>query len=114
MYDGSGLSPSNAVSARFMVELLTYMKKDSNNTLFFESLPVGGKSGTIAWLWNKSPLEGKVHAKSGSINRVRCYSGYVDKGEKTYAFSIMINNYPTDNPRQIIRKIEQFLISAMQ
>lgn len=115
MYDGSGLSPTNAISARFLVELLTYMKKTStNSSLFYSSLPVCGESGTVAGMLKNTDLEGKVRAKSGSINRVRCYTGYINQGQKTYAFAVMVNNYSTTRPRTVVKKIEQFLSASMQ
>ncbi len=49
MYDGSGLSPMDAVSAQFYVDLLTYMsEKSQNSAVFFNSLPVAGESGTLS------------------------------------------------------------------
>lgn len=114
MYDGSGLSPSNAVSANFFVGLLTYMKNQSTySTVFYNSLPTAGETGTIAWILKNTPLQGKLHAKSGSINRVRCYAGYIDISGKSYAFAVMTNNY-TGNPRQVVRKIEQFLLECVK
>lgn len=115
MYDGSGLSPSNAVSANFYVELLTYMKnKSANSSVFYDSLPICGENGTVAFILKDTPLQGKVHAKSGSINRVRCYAGYIENKGKTYAFAIMVNDYYTTKPKTVIKKIEEFLLSAMQ
>ena len=68
MYDGSGLSPVNAVSANFYVSLLSYMDKSKNNAVFRASLPVVGKSGTLRNFLKGTPLDGKVQAKSGTFN----------------------------------------------
>lgn len=95
MSDGSGLSRNNAVSASFLVDILCYMKTNSPRfSDFFESLPVAGKTGTLKYLGKGTVLEGKLMAKSGSIQRVRSYAGYYKPNEKTlYAFAVIVNNY---------------------
>jgi serine-type D-Ala-D-Ala carboxypeptidase/endopeptidase (penicillin-binding protein 4) len=110
MYDGCGLSPLDAVSANFFVELLTYMKKESpNKEAFFNSLPVSGKSGTLANFLVKTSLQGKVHAKSGTIAGVKCYAGYIEKNNKTYVFSILVNHFDGTS-KAVTRKMEEFLL----
>ena len=48
MNDGSGLSRANAISAKQLVEILTYMKKSSKYfDTFYSSLPNAGKTGTL-------------------------------------------------------------------
>jgi len=114
MSDGSGLSRANAVSAEFYVELLSYMKKQSNVSKdFYDSLPVGGETGTIGWIFKNAPLKGNIHAKSGSISRVRCYTGYLDLPEKNYAFAVLINNY-NGRVNAVIQEIEKYLASVLQ
>lgn len=110
-YDGSGLSPTDMVSANFFVELLTYMDKVSKNkTAFFNSLPVSGESGTLATFLEKTPLKGKVHAKSGTLAGVKCYAGYIDKNGKKYAFALLVNN-ANGSSKSVIKKMEEFLLS---
>jgi len=112
MYDGCGLSPEDAVSSKFLVELLTYMRTvSSNKDAFFNSLPISGKSGTLTTFLEKTPLRGKVHAKSGTISRVKCYAGYMDEKGKNYVFSIMVNN-PNGTSKAVTRKIEEFLLQV--
>lgn len=109
-HDGSGLSPCDAVSARFFVELLTYMRlKSSYSTDFYNSLPVSGGRGTLSTLLVKTPLEGKVHAKSGTIESVKCYAGYIELNQRTLVFAILVNN-PDGTHKQVIRKMEDFLL----
>jgi len=110
MYDGCGLSPVDAVSSQFFVDLLIYMQTISpNKEAFFNSLPISGKSGTLTNFLQKTALQGKVHAKSGTISRVKCYAGYVDTKEKNYVFAIMVNN-PNGTSKAVNRKIEEFLL----
>lgn len=108
--DGSGLSPKNAVSANFFVELLDYMyKKSAHKEVFMNSLSVGGKTGTLSGMFKKTPLEGKVFAKSGSFTRVRTYIGYIKNGHNNWEFAIMVNN-PNGTLRQTQAKIEELLL----
>jgi serine-type D-Ala-D-Ala carboxypeptidase/endopeptidase (penicillin-binding protein 4) len=109
MNDGSGLSPANGVSANFFVELLSYMRNKSKySEIYFQSLPVAGQSGTLKSFLKDTPLEGKVHAKSGTIARVKCYAGYIDKDNKSLAFAVLVNN-SNGNYKAVTRKIEDLL-----
>jgi len=107
MYDGSGISPKNAVSTGFLIDLLIYMyKKSGNSDAFYKSLPVAGRNGTVANFLKNTPLEGKARLKSGSLSNVQSYSGYIESKGELYAVSLIINNF-TGN-RTILRKdIEQ-------
>jgi len=110
MYDGSGLSPSDAVSAQFFVELLSYMQtKSVNKDIFFRSLPVAGENGTLKSFLLKTPLQGKVHAKSGTISRVKSYAGYIDTNRQQLVFALLINN-PNGSSKAVTKKMEEFLL----
>ena len=112
MKDGCGLSPVNAVSANFFVELLTYMQTKSKNAdIFKASLPTAGINGTVAGLLKNTPLQGKVRAKSGSIAHVRAYTGYIDKDGKKYAFAVLVNN-ANGSSSQVVKKIEELLLAV--
>jgi len=109
-YDGSGLSPQNVVSAQFYVELLLYMKtKSGNGTIFYNSLPVAGESGTLSSLLKNTPLKGKVHAKSGTISRVKCYAGYIDANGKNLVFAMLVNN-ANGSSKEVVKKMEEFFL----
>ena len=107
--DGSGLSRSNAISANHFCQLLTYMYKSTNFNVFKETLPVAGKSGTIANLCKGQIGEGRIFAKSGTISKVKAYAGYVySKNGKKLAFSFSINNY-NGSSADLQNKIEKVL-----
>ena len=95
--DGSGLSMKNAVNADFFIQLLVYMKKRAKyRDSFFSSLPVAGENGTVAAFLSGTGLSGKAHVKSGSMERVQNYSGYIYYKNKWYVFCVMVNNYEGD------------------
>lgn len=59
-----------------------------------KTLPVAGKSGTLAGICRGQAAEGRVFAKSGTLSRVKSYAGYVEtKSGKHIAFAILVNNH---------------------
>lgn len=111
MYDGSGLAPQDAVSPKFLTDMLTYMYKESKySDAFVSSLPKAGQEGTLRNFLRETKYTGKIVAKSGSISGVQCYSGYFLDGDKKYAFAVMVNRFKGTNA-QVRSIIEQFLLS---
>lgn len=101
IYDGSGLSRYNSITARQLVFVLNYMSNKSKNFAdFYATLPVAGKSGTLKSIGQNTSANGAVTAKSGSIGRVRAYAGYVNtKSGRTLAFSMNVANYNCTSPK---------------
>ncbi len=99
--DGSGLSRKNYLSPEFLVRLLRGMARSNFYSDYLYSLPrPGRKDGTLATRMPKAPAEVKarIYMKSGSMNGVRCFSGYILPSDGrpssgTIAFSLMVNNY---------------------
>ncbi|MDD4488985.1 MAG: D-alanyl-D-alanine carboxypeptidase/D-alanyl-D-alanine-endopeptidase [Paludibacter sp.] len=109
-YDGSGLSPANSVSAAFLTNIMEYMyKKSKHKEVFFNSLAIAGKTGSITGFLTNTSLAGKVFAKSGTISRVRSYTGYIFYKNHEWIFCIMVNN-SIGNYRQTQQLIEDLLI----
>ena len=107
MYDGSGISPQNAISAGFLIDLLVYMDKQSGNSAaFYQSLPVAGRNGTVLSFLRNTSLAGNARLKSGSISNVQSYSGYIESKGKRYAVSLIINNF-TGKRNELRKDIEQ-------
>lgn len=92
--DGSGLSMKNAISPKFMVDVLTYMHTSSKyQKQFLYTLPTAGRNGTVASFMKGTALDGKAFVKSGSMERVQNYAGYINANGKWYAFCIMVSNF---------------------
>ncbi|MEG1722119.1 MAG: D-alanyl-D-alanine carboxypeptidase/D-alanyl-D-alanine-endopeptidase [Bacteroidales bacterium] len=104
IYDGSGLSPSNRLTAGFLSGLMYQMRADE---IFVKSLPVAGKEGTVSSFLKNSVYSGKARLKSGSIKQVVAYTGYID-GKDKYAVSILVNN-ATCSSREVRKAIEKLL-----
>ncbi len=91
MTDGSGLSRSNAVSAHFLVSLLDFMK---NSKTLKKSLAIAGKKGTMVSIGRGTAAQGRVIGKSGTMTRMKAYTGYVNtKTGKKLGYAMIINNY---------------------
>lgn len=92
--DGSGLSRTNAISAQHYVSMLEYMSKSKYAAEFKKSLPIAGISGTLKSVCKGQSAQDRMHAKSGTMTRIKSYAGYIDgKSGKKYAFALIANNY---------------------
>ena len=110
--DGCGLAPQDAVSAETFVELLEYMHKSGEYRSFYASLPVSGKSGTLKGFLPKTVLEGKVHAKSGTIGGTKNYAGYIELPDgRQWAFAVFVNS-AAGKTKPIKALIERYLLDV--
>ena len=112
--DGCGLARANTITTRTQTQMLQVMAKDKNFKVFYNSLPIAGKSGSLGGLCVGSFAENNMHAKSGYMNRARGYSGYVRnrKGE-LLCFSLLANNYDC-SPTEMKKKLEKLLIAITE
>ena len=95
--DGSGLSRQNYASAEFFCKFLKAMMSSPAYNDFLNSLPSPGFNGTLLYNMKSYPeeLRSRIKVKSGSMNGVRCYSGYIlpSKADgKIIIFSILTGN----------------------
>ncbi|NNC89464.1 MAG: D-alanyl-D-alanine carboxypeptidase/D-alanyl-D-alanine-endopeptidase [Akkermansiaceae bacterium] len=97
MADGCGLSRINTITARQMALVHYHAAKCDGFEAFRASLPVAGKSGTLRSIGRETAAAGRVRAKSGSIDRVKCYAGYIHaRSGRRFAFALLINNYTAE------------------
>jgi D-alanyl-D-alanine carboxypeptidase/D-alanyl-D-alanine-endopeptidase (penicillin-binding protein 4) len=95
VYDGSGLSRYNYVSAEAIVSILKHVWADERlRGPFLAALPVGGHDGTLESRMKGTALDARVQAKTGTIANVRALSGYLETtaGEKL-VFSMIANHF---------------------
>ena len=110
--DGCGLAPQDAVSAKTFVQLLTLMSGSENKEVWRASLPVSGKTGTLKSLCPGTELEGRIHAKSGTIAGTKNFAGYIDMPNgDTWVFAILINSAP-GKAKNIQTVIQQYLLDV--
>lgn len=107
--DGSGLSRSNRVTARFMAEILSKMNEDEDYSTF---MPLAGQEGTLKDFLKDTDLDSYVAMKTGSMRGIQCYAGYKldEKFAPTHAIVIMMNEIGTRS--QARHAAEQLLLST--
>jgi D-alanyl-D-alanine carboxypeptidase/D-alanyl-D-alanine-endopeptidase (penicillin-binding protein 4) len=115
MYDGSGLSPNNGLSASLMCDALYRISKDSSLfTVFYNTLPIAGQTGTVARICKGTGAEGKIRVKSGTLSKVISYSGYFkSQSGEMYSFALFTNNYNCSNAT-IISKLEKIMVKMVE
>lgn len=91
--DGSGLSRSNGISARHFTQMLRYMYQSKGSAQFISTLPIAGQSGTMRNVCAGGAAQNRMKAKSGSMQRIRSYAGYIQSSTgKEYCFALIVNN----------------------
>lgn len=95
--DGSGMSTYNRIAPRGMVTLLDWIARQPWGVAWRETLPVGGVDGTLARRFKGTALEGRIFAKTGSINATNALAGYMlAKSGKLLSFAVYANDVPGD------------------
>ncbi len=95
--DGSGLSRANAITSEQLTSVIASVSQ-ANRTILQEGLKDFGKSNR------------RIITKSGYMNRVRSFAGYMTlKDGREVAFSLIANNYSC-SASSMRRKIEAFLL----
>lgn len=94
LVDGSGLSRRDVVSPEALYVLLRRMQDPTGRSPFVAGLPVAGVDGSLVARMKRTPAEGNVRAKTGTMNNVRTLAGYVTTRDGEHlAFVIMANNF---------------------
>jgi len=93
MEDGSGLSARNNVSSRVLAETIAaYVDKFGEDRMKIY-LPRTGE-GTVVNMFAGTALAGRVWLKSGSMDRVNSYTGFLlNKKGKYISFSVIVNGF---------------------
>ncbi|MGZ8695648.1 MAG: D-alanyl-D-alanine carboxypeptidase/D-alanyl-D-alanine endopeptidase [Gaiellaceae bacterium] len=92
--DGSGLSPSDRLTAGALVGILRAAWLNTEvRAPFIASLPVAGLTGTLADRLRRPPARGHVVAKTGTTRTASTLAGYV---RRHYAFAVLNNGRPVN------------------
>ncbi len=97
--DASGLSKKNKITAKLMGELLYKIRKDEKYALLYQSLPVGGVSGTLQdrFTTTAPSAVGLVRAKTGTLNGTATLAGYVQSTDREYVFVTLADDIAKGN-----------------
>ncbi|UZK65954.1 D-alanyl-D-alanine carboxypeptidase/D-alanyl-D-alanine endopeptidase [Sphingomonas sp. M1-B02] len=95
--DGSGMSSYNRAAPRGTVTMLRWIAEQPWGSTWRASLPIGGVDGTLSRRFKGTVLEGKIFAKTGTLNATNALSGYmIAKSGKELTFSSFANDIPAD------------------
>jgi D-alanyl-D-alanine carboxypeptidase/D-alanyl-D-alanine-endopeptidase (penicillin-binding protein 4) len=101
--DGSGLSTLDRVTARSLVQLLSYSHRAPWTADFHASLPVAGESELLRHRMRYTPAQGNLHAKTGTTNDVIGLAGYVTaRNGEVLAFAFLYNGRDRWNAKEAI------------
>jgi len=113
--DACGLSWRNMTKAETFTDLLRFVHGRKYFPEFYESLVYPGDpeaTGHVKNLGKGTPLEKNLRLKSGSLNGVRSYTGYLKtKKGKTLVFTSILNNYSM--PGAAADKMHEDLLLAL-
>lgn len=89
--DGSGLSRDNRLTAEF---LGTVLRNRMNDPEYVALFPLAGEEGTVKSFLKDTPLQGRMALKTGSMNGIQSYAGYLLDHDymPTHVVVIMTNN----------------------
>lgn len=109
--DGSGLSRLDLVTPEATARLLLAIARTNSASTFHDSLPIGGRDGTLGSRLQRGA--GRVFAKTGTISYVHSLSGYaVAENGEVLVFSIFCNDATErSNPVRLIDEIAGLLVS---
>lgn len=107
--DGSGLSRLNRVTTDFMCRYLMVMSKERFYDEFLQSIAKVGENGTAKNLLPNLPAGITVHVKTGTMDGVKSYAGYVTTPHgQTLTFAIVSNGHDA-SPQEVSAKLNKIL-----
>lgn len=113
--DGSGMSSYNRISPRAAVGLLSWIARQPWGMAWRGTLPIAGRDGTLANRFKGTLLEGKLFAKTGSLNASRALSGYLTtRSGKTLIFSALANDMPDGTDSQATAAVDRALVAIAE
>lgn len=113
--DGSGMSSYNRITPRGAVGLLSWISRQPWSMAWRETLPIAGRDGTLQNRFKGTLLEGKLFAKTGSLNASRAVSGYlVTRSGKTLIFSALANDIPDELDSQATAAVDRALVAIAE
>jgi D-alanyl-D-alanine carboxypeptidase/D-alanyl-D-alanine-endopeptidase (penicillin-binding protein 4) len=101
LYDGSGLSPDDRIAPRAFTQLLAWASHQPWGRTWRDTLPIAGVDGTLANRFRTSPLQGRMWAKTGTLDETNALAGYLTAASgKTLAFAIVVNGRRPGSPAE--------------
>jgi serine-type D-Ala-D-Ala carboxypeptidase/endopeptidase (penicillin-binding protein 4) len=113
--DGSGMSSYNRITPRAAVGLLSWIARQPWGMDWRATLPIAGRDGTLQNRFKGTILEGKLFAKTGSLNASRALSGYLTtRSGRTLIFSVLANDMPEGTDSQATAAVDRALVAIAE
>lgn len=110
--DGSGLSRHDYVSPRALVRVLSAMHAAPWADVFRKALPSAGVDGTLSNRMKNTPAFANANAKTGTVDKARSLSGYVNTADgRVVIFSMLCNNFTV--PNREVERVQDLLVSTL-
>ncbi|MEP6849377.1 MAG: D-alanyl-D-alanine carboxypeptidase/D-alanyl-D-alanine-endopeptidase [Acidobacteriota bacterium] len=111
--DGCGLSRHDLITPSAIVQLYTYMAKQSRfSQAWRDSLTIAGVDGTLRNRFKGTAGSGNVRGKTGTIDQVSALSGYLTTaGGDPVVFSAVVNGVPDGPTRTAL--IDEIILSVV-
>ena len=94
LQNGSGLSRVERIAPAHLGQLLLYAYQSRYMPELMASLPLAGVDGTLRTRFRNGPLRGRLHAKTGTLDRVKSLAGYLmAHGGQRYVI-VLVDNGP--------------------
>lgn len=108
--DGSGLSSANLISPLAFTRLLRYIRGHPRYATFSPGLPLSGGTGNLRTRFVRTPLEGRVRAKTGSITGVNTLAGYIERPDgRPLSFAVEVNHHAQPT-RAVLAAIDSVVV----
>ncbi|MEL7545493.1 MAG: D-alanyl-D-alanine carboxypeptidase/D-alanyl-D-alanine-endopeptidase [Pseudomonadota bacterium] len=97
--DGTGMSIYNKVTPAGLVKLLDWARDQDWGAIWRADQPIAGVDGSLERRFRDTWLEGRLFAKTGTLNGVNALSGYmIAQSGRELIFSIIANDRPPMTP----------------
>lgn len=106
--DGSGLSRHNLISPATMMQVLQYIAQNDSQLNFISMLPLAGHDGSLQYRagLHEAGVDGKVSAKTGSLQGVYNLAGFITTASgQRMAFIQYLSGYAVEPADQRTRRV---------
>jgi serine-type D-Ala-D-Ala carboxypeptidase/endopeptidase (penicillin-binding protein 4) len=108
--DGSGLSRRNLAKPTTLVAVLRAMHNSDARDLFRSSLPVAGYTGTLKNRFRGTAVQGRLRAKTGTLDGVRALSGYLENDAYGTLLVSLVVNQPGQSGEMLLWGIDSVIL----
>ena len=109
------MSTYNRIAPRGTAKMLRWIAAQPWGATWRATLPIAGQDGTLSKRFKDTALEGKLFAKTGSLNASRALSGYLTtRSGKTLIFSALANDMPDGTDGQATAAVDRALVAIAE